>query len=57
MSLFVRHDARLNLELLACGVRVLRYEVAINGRHKAILFVERSSFLKEESPSVLLFGS
>jgi len=57
MSLFVRHDARLNLELLACGVRVLRYEVAINGRHKAILFMERSSFLKEESPSVLLFGS
>jgi len=47
MSLFVRQDARLNLGLLACGVRVLRYEIAINGRHKDILFMERSSFLKE----------
>jgi hypothetical protein len=57
MAQFARQDARLNWSCSAYGARVVRYEIAINGRHMAILFMERSSFLKEESPSVLLFGS
>lgn len=33
---------------MAYGVRELWYEISINGRYKDILFMERSSFLKEK---------